>query len=112
VFRERHLASVRATRGARDLVEALHRGGWLCVIAASAQQKELESLLRIIDIDGFIETRATSEDADNSKPAPDIVGAALRKARIEPRDAFLLGDTRFDIDSATAAGVPTIRPVF
>jgi len=108
VFRERHLASVRATRGARDLVEALHRGGWLCVIATSAQPNELESLLRIADIDGFIETRATSEDADNSKPAPDVVEAALRKARIEPRDAFLLGDTRFDIDSATAAGVPTI----
>ena len=108
VFRARHLAAVRATRGARDLVEAFHRKGWLCVIATSAQPDELEPLLRTVDIDGFMTIRATSEDAGNSKPAPDIVEAALRKANVEARDAFLLGDTRFDIDSATAAGVPTI----
>lgn len=108
VFRGRHLATVRPTRGARDLVEALHRAGWLCVIATSAQPSELEALLRIVDVEGMIAIRATSEDAKLSKPAPDVVEAALRKAGIEPSDAFLLGDTRFDIDSATAAGVPTI----
>jgi HAD superfamily hydrolase (TIGR01509 family) len=107
-FRSRHLATVRPTRGARDLVDALHRAGWLCVIATSAQPNELEALLRIVDVEEMIAIRATSEDASNSKPAPDIVEAALRKAGIEPSDAFLLGDTRFDIDSATAAGVPTI----
>ena len=43
-----------------------------------------------------------------SKPAPDIVEAALSKLKIPPDSVVMLGDTLYDIQSAKAAGVDVI----
>ena len=51
----------------------------------------------------------SADDADNSKPAPDIFAASLKKpGGISPADAVTVGDTRFDIEAAAKAGLKTI----
>jgi beta-phosphoglucomutase-like phosphatase (HAD superfamily) len=108
IFKERYLAALRPTRGARALVEFLHAAGWLCIAATSAKPDELAALLRIAGVEGYVDASATSEDAEHSKPEPDIVVAALAKGQLAAADAFLLGDTRYDVDAAAAAGVATV----
>ena len=63
-------------------------------------------LLKIGDlIDGCV----SGDDADNSKPAPDIFTASLEKlGNISPADAVTIGDTRFDIQAAQKAGLKTV----
>lgn len=108
IFKETYLSTLRPTNGARDLVSRLHDAGYRCVIASSANADELESLLAIVKIAELIDFETTSDDASASKPAPDIVEAALKKAGVEADAALLVGDTPHDIAAAARAGVPTI----
>ena len=39
-----------------------------------------------------------------SKPHPEMVLAAMREAGVEPADTVVVGDTRYDIEMALAAG--------
>lgn len=79
----------------------------LCV-ASSAQREELDPLLERAGIADLIEQAATSDDAERSKPDPDIVHAALRRAGLPAAEVVLLGDTPYDIEAAARSRVGTI----
>jgi phosphoglycolate phosphatase-like HAD superfamily hydrolase len=52
--------------------------------------------------------RTSSADAKHSKPAPDLIKAALKKAGSSASEAILLGDTPYDIEAAKPVGVGVI----
>lgn len=96
------------TNGARQLIQRMKDEGLKLIIASSATSEELEVLLKSASIDGLISEVTSSSDAEASKPAPDIVEAALSKLQMEPNQVLMLGDTPYDIQSAHAAGVGVI----
>jgi HAD superfamily hydrolase (TIGR01509 family) len=105
IFREQYLPHVTPFPRVRELVERFLSDGYTIVIASSAQADELEALLRIAAIADLIPARASSDDADRSKPDADIVHAALQRAGAAPDQALMLGDTPYDIEAAHRAGV-------
>jgi HAD superfamily hydrolase (TIGR01509 family) len=105
IFLHRHLPRCRALPGARALVQRLRRDGIGCTVASSAQPSELQPLLRRAGVADLIDSAATSGDAAQSKPDPDIVCAALRRAAVAPEEALMVGDTPYDIEAASRAGV-------
>jgi HAD superfamily hydrolase (TIGR01509 family) len=107
-FLDRLLLSLRPTPGARELLERMRDDGIVRVVATSAAGAELQALLHQAGIADLVDVSATSSDAEQSKPAPDIVEAALAKGRIRAEDALLLGDTPYDIAAAAAAGVASV----
>lgn len=94
--------------GSRDLVQKMKEEGLDLIIASSASDQELETLLKIAQIEDLVPQTTSSDDADASKPAPDIVEAALQKAQLKPDRAVMLGDTPYDIEAAGKAGVDVI----
>ena len=94
--------------GARQLVHHMQQAGLQLIIASSATSQELEILLKSAQVDDLLDEATTSSDAEASKPAPDIVEAALSKLKMEPDQVLMLGDTPYDIQSAGAAGVGMI----
>ena len=80
------------------------------VVASSATSEELSVLLKAAQIEDLLteEPIATSNDADQSKPAPDLVQVALKKGKLEPGQVIMLGDTPHNIQAANAAGVNVI----
>jgi len=108
IFSERYLAGLQPTTGARALIAELERRGVRCAIATSAKAEEVQSLLRIAGVADLIEVRSSKEDAATSKPAPDIVEAALAKSGADRAEAALLGDTKFDVAAARNAGIGAI----
>jgi phosphoglycolate phosphatase-like HAD superfamily hydrolase len=108
IFKERFLDSIRPMDGARDLLLALKHHRVRCVIATSASNEQVDALLELAGISDLIDARATADDAAESKPAPDIVRAALLAARSRLVNSVMLGDTRYDIQAAHAAGLPAI----
>ncbi|MGH2414291.1 MAG: HAD family hydrolase [Microcystaceae cyanobacterium] len=94
--------------GSRELILKMLESGLKLIIASSAQPEELEILLKAAQVDDLLPEATTSGDADNSKPAPDIVEAALKKIQMEPNQVIMLGDTPYDIESAGKAGVDVI----
>ena len=82
--------------------------GMTVVAASSAKQDELEPLLEIAGAKDVMDGWTSSDDAEESKPEPDIVHAALRKAGATPRQAVMIGDTPYDVAAAQRAGVRAI----
>jgi HAD superfamily hydrolase (TIGR01509 family) len=108
IFEAEYLRWLLPTPGARALVEHFFKRDVTCVIATSAQKKELDALLDIARIRPFFSAATTTEDAEASKPAPDIVFAALRKAGVAAERAVFIGDTPYDVEAGTAAGVRVV----
>ncbi|MFL5327416.1 MAG: HAD family hydrolase [Gemmataceae bacterium] len=108
IFLEKYLPTLQPCPGAFELLEELHQRGIKMVVASSATQKELKSLLKICGADKVITAKTSSDDADNSKPDPDIVHAALKEIELPADEVMMLGDTPYDIEAASKAGVGTI----
>jgi HAD superfamily hydrolase (TIGR01509 family) len=108
IFRDDLLPGLVPTRGARALLTRLHAEGLRLVVATSSSGSELQALLRRAGVEDLIETAATASDAESSKPDPDIIEAALKKGGLEAGEAVMVGDTPYDIEAASAAGVGTI----
>jgi HAD superfamily hydrolase (TIGR01509 family) len=108
LFFRQYLPSLGTTPGAHDLVGRLRENGLELIIATSAKEDELNALLEQVRLNDLIPRRTTSDDAEDSKPDPDIVRAALDRGRLDPRGALMLGDTPYDIEAAERAGVPTV----
>lgn len=107
IFREL-LPHIRPFPGVRSLLEKMRATGLRLVIATSSPDEELNPLVEIAGIGDLLEERTSADDADSSKPDPDIVQAALGRLALPPRKTVMLGDTPYDIAAAGAAGVDVI----
>jgi HAD superfamily hydrolase (TIGR01509 family) len=92
--------------GARDLIEELKRRGHQVVLASSAIERHVDAFLEKLDARELADGWTTKDDVEASKPDPDLVDAALAKART--RDAVMVGDTPWDVQAAKQAGLETI----
>jgi HAD superfamily hydrolase (TIGR01509 family) len=108
IFARDFLPGLQPFRDAGRLVAELKRRGLTAVAASSAKAEELRPLLRIAEAEALLDGATSSSDADESKPSPDIVHAALGQAHAEASHALMIGDTPYDIQAATAAGVRSI----
>jgi HAD superfamily hydrolase (TIGR01509 family) len=108
IFKARYLPTLQPTRGAAALVAWLLESGLEVVVATSAKQAELRALLAVCHGEALVRDATTSDDAERSKPDPDIVVAALAQSRSSPERAVMVGDTPYDIEAARRAGVATI----
>ncbi len=97
-----------SANGTRELVLKMQESGLHLIIATSATAEELEILLKVAHVDDLLHEATASGDAPSSKPDPDIVLAALKKANLEADKVVMLGDTPYDIESAGKAGVGVI----
>ena len=104
----RLLPGLEPTRGARQLLVTLRDHGLDLVVATSAKEDEVTALLEQAGVADLIRASASSDDADSSKPEPDIVRAALAKAGRPSWQSVLLGDTPYDVEAASRARVPAI----
>ncbi len=105
IFREEFLPDLKLLNGAKELLEKLLEKKLTLVIATSASSKDGSAILKKFGLDELVHHVTNSSDADKSKPDPDIVLAALKKANLDPSDAVMLGDTPYDIEAAVRAGV-------
>jgi HAD superfamily hydrolase (TIGR01509 family) len=108
IFKADFLPALQPFRDAERLVAAVKARGLTMVAASSAKREELEPLLQIAHAEALLDDKTSSDDAEESKPDPDIVHAALQKAKAAPKDAVLIGDTPYDIEAARRAGVDCI----
>ena len=102
------LPHLRPTRGARALVAFLREQGKTLVVATSAGDDEMDAILDQAGVADLIARRTSSDDADRSKPDPDIVCAALARAGAGALDTLMIGDTPYDVEAARRAGVDAI----
>ncbi len=108
LFKSKYLPMVRPFSAVPELLRRVHDAGMKVAAASSAKQAELEIYLEIAGITDLVDEATCSEDAEQSKPAPDIFHVALHKLGIDPSQAVAVGDTPYDAQAAGKAGIPTI----
>lgn len=108
IFLEKYAPMLQPAPGARALVERMRSEGLRLVVASSANRDELDVLLQKAQVADLLREVVTSSDAEESKPAPDVVGVALQKIKMAPQEVTLLGDSPYDIEAAGNAGIGTI----
>ncbi len=108
IFHERYLPTLEPTPGARQLLDRLRDDAVKLVVATSAKEDEMKGLLEQAGIQDLIQDATSSSDAEESKPDPDIVQAALDQAGFPTDRVVMIGDTPYDVEAATRAGVGII----
>ena len=93
---ERFGPTLAPTKGARELILRMQEAGLHLLIATSATSQELSVLLKAAQVDDLLnkDEAATSSDAEASKPAPDIVEAALSKLKMEPSEVLMMSNSK------------------
>ena len=93
---------------AAALLREVKRRGAQVVLATSAKAEELETIRRALDADDAVDEIVSSQDAGESKPAPDIFEVALRKAGLDRDACAVVGDSRWDVEAAGRLGLPAV----
>lgn len=107
---DKFAATLSPANGSRELILRMQQEGLKLIIATSATTQELTPLLTAARVNDLLTEATTSSDAEDSKPSPDIVKAALSKLNMEAEanKVVMLADTPYDIESANKAGVEVI----
>lgn len=107
-FKANYLPLVRPFSAVPELLKRSRDAGLQIAIASSAKRNELEKYLEIAGVRTMVDAIVSSEDVDESKPAPDIFLAVLKKLAIDGSHAVAVGDTPYDAQAAGKAEVRTI----
>jgi len=100
------LEAVPALPGAAEMLRALHDAGRTLVLASSGKEHEVDHYVEILGAADLLHAATTAGDVEHTKPDPDAIETALE--RLGHRDAVMVGDSPWDVESAARAGVPCI----
>lgn len=100
------LDQTRLFDGARDLLAALRGAGLRVVLASSSIPRHAEHALELLDASSAADAWTTADDAEESKPDPEILDEAL--GRVDGRRAVMIGDAVWDVDAALRRDIPTL----
>jgi HAD superfamily hydrolase (TIGR01549 family) len=103
---EAMIDEVEPFQGARELLAEIKDRGFRLVLASSGKAKHVEHFLDLIDGRSVADAWTTSEDAEQSKPAPDLVQVAM--AKVTGAHGIMVGDSTWDAIASGNTGIPAI----
>ncbi|GJE57512.1 MULTISPECIES: HAD family hydrolase [Methylobacterium] len=109
LFKRDYLDRVKPFPGVRALFERIRAADLQIALASSGKRDEVEHYQEILGIADLVDMATSSDDAERSKPHPDIFQAALKKlAPLDAGSMIVVGDTPYDAEAAGKAGLSTI----
>ena len=109
IYQKELLPKLKPFSMGRELAQRLREDGIRVGVASSAKAEELEVALELVGLKDLIEAKTSTDDAEASKPEPDIFLAALeRLGNPDPARVIVVGDTPFDVIAAQKAGMRTV----
>jgi HAD superfamily hydrolase (TIGR01509 family) len=108
-FKEKYLPKVRPFPKVPELFQRIRQEGKRIVLASSGQREEVDVNKRIAGISELVDADTSSDEANRSKPHPDIFVVALKKlGNPDPATVVAVGDTPYDAEAAGKIGIKTI----
>jgi HAD superfamily hydrolase (TIGR01549 family) len=109
ILKERYLPQVKPFPKVRDLLQRIQADGTRIALASSAKEDELQVYKKVAHIEDLLQAETSSDDAEASKPNPDIFEAAMQHlGGLGADQAIVVGDTPYDAEAAGKAGLRTI----
>jgi HAD superfamily hydrolase (TIGR01549 family) len=103
---ERLIDEVVPLEGAHDLLAAAGDQGFRVALASSGDPDHVRHYLDLLDAVDIAEEWTTSADAQQTKPAPDLV--AIAAERVGGDEAVLIGDSTWDCLAARNFDLPSV----
>jgi HAD superfamily hydrolase (TIGR01549 family) len=100
------IGEVQPFQGAHELLQEVKNRGFRLVLASSGKSQHVERFLDLIDGRSLADAWTTSDDAEHSKPEPDLIVTALSKAG--GGAGIMVGDSPYDAIAAGKANISTI----
>jgi phosphoglycolate phosphatase len=97
---------ISALDGASELLEHVRKRGLKPVLASSGDQQMTDQLLDLLDDSSALLHRISGDEAEESKPSPELVEVAL--GTVDAAGALVVGDTVWDVEASAKAGVPCV----
>jgi phosphoglycolate phosphatase-like HAD superfamily hydrolase len=108
LFKRCYMPRAVPFEGVRALFERIVADGAKVVLASSSSEAEVAYYLDLIGAEDLVAASTSKDDADSSKPCPDIFEAALAKLRLPPAEAVVVGDSVWDMKAAARTGLSAI----
>jgi HAD superfamily hydrolase (TIGR01549 family) len=109
LFREEYLPQARPFPKVRELFERIREDGLRIALATSSKEDELAIHTKNARIDDLVDATTSADDAEKSKPHPDIFEAALAGlGDVGPEEALVVGDSPYDGQAAAQASLRII----
>jgi phosphoglycolate phosphatase len=93
--------------GTLDALNDLKKAGYHLAIATGKSRKGLNRALLAKELSSFFDASRCSDETA-SKPNPLMLYEILDEINILPEHAIMIGDTVYDLEMATNAGIPSI----
>jgi HAD superfamily hydrolase (TIGR01509 family) len=109
VLKERYLSQIKAFPKVTELFHRIRADDIKIALASSAKAQELRTYEKIAGIEGLVDVETSSDDAEKSKPHPDIFQLAMAKLEgIHTSEVVVVGDSPYDAEAAGKAGLRSI----
>jgi HAD superfamily hydrolase (TIGR01509 family) len=108
LFKREFLSRVRPFPTVRELFQRVKDDGKKIALASSAKEEEIKAYQKLAHIEDLVEEETSSDDAEKSKPHPDIFAVALAELGVEAAETIAVGDTPYDAEAAGKIGIRTI----
>ncbi|WP_203300434.1 HAD family hydrolase [Marinobacter sediminum] len=93
--------------GMADVVADIRGAGLGCSVATGKSRRGLDIALDSSGLGSHFDTTRCADET-RSKPDPTMLEEIVRFYGIDPSDAVMIGDTRYDLDMAQRIGMPSI----
>jgi HAD superfamily hydrolase (TIGR01509 family) len=107
-FKRNYMHKIKPFPESNALLHRVKDSGKRLAAGSSAKEDELEYYLKILKAEHLFDVKTSADDAERSKPNPDIFQAALSKLDLGPHHAIVVGDSPYDIEAARKAKLPGI----
>lgn len=109
IFKNEYMERVKPFPKVRELFQKIKADGLKIALASSSKKTEVKQYEKIANIADLVEKETSADDSEKSKPAPDIFEAALKLLKNPaPENVLVVGDTPYDAEAATKAGIKII----
>ncbi len=93
--------------GMADVLADIRRAGRGCSVATGKSRRGLDVALESSGLGSYFDITRCADET-RSKPDPAMLEEIVRFYGIEPSDAVMIGDTRYDLEMARRIGMPSI----
>lgn len=94
--------------GVRELMEALHQGGYKIAIASSSPLAEISETVKRLTLGNFLQEIVSGMQVPNPKPAPDIFLCAAKALGVSASECLVIEDSSNGLRAAKAAGMSAL----
>lgn len=94
--------------GMEELIRGLKQSGFKLAIGTSTPAENLKFLLEHMPVHGEFDALVSSEDVENSKPAPDTFLKAAEKLNLPPQSCVVVEDAIIGVQAGKAGGMKVI----